>query len=34
MPEYLLAICAEHLDMAPPRLIFRKLVPFASDELT
>lgn len=33
MPEYLLAICAERLDMAPPRLTFRKLVPSATDEL-
>jgi 4'-phosphopantetheinyl transferase len=33
MPEYLLAICAERLDMASPRLSFRKLVPSATDEL-
>ena len=33
MPEYLLAICAEHLDMVPPRLIFRELVPSITNEL-
>ncbi len=33
MPEYLLAICDEHLNMVPPRLIFRELVPGITTEL-